>query len=65
MDRGAVGGYFDEVLKDTITETFVVEYRAKNTPDGGFGAFYLNGSIHIDYVKTGKIIGNIYESQKL
>ena len=62
---GYVGPHREEVLKDTITEIYTVEYRDQNTIDGGFGGFYLNGSIHIDFVRTGKVVGNIYENPEL
>ena len=61
---GYVGPRWKEVAKDLIKERFTVEYRAKNTIDGGFGAFYLSGEIHIDYVTTGKVIGNIYKNKE-
>jgi len=62
---GYVGPRWEEVSKDLIKEKFAVEYRAKNTIDGGYGAFYLSGSIHIDFVRTGKVIGNIYKNPEL
>ena len=62
---GYVGPYWEEVMKDLETEIFAVEYKAKNTIDGGYGAFYLSGEIHIDFVRSGKVIGNIHQNKDL
>ena len=62
---GYVGPHREAVMKDLKTEIFAVEYKAKNTIDGGYGAFYLSGEIHIDFVKSGKVIGNFYKNPEL